>query len=118
MVPDDPLRRWLGALDAEGVTDLHLKPGSPPRVRRKGRLEVVAGEAPLERADIDAAVAAVLESDAVAALAERGEAAATLSVAGHGRFRVRAQRQRGSTLLLLRRIPDRVPSLDELGLPA
>lgn len=116
MVPD-ALRRWLGALDGEGVTDLHLKPGSPPKIRRKGALEVVVDEAPLTCEDVDAVVVAVLTGTAAAAVAASGEGACTLSVSGLGRFRVRAQSQRGSTLLLVRRIPDRIPSLAELDLP-
>ena len=107
-MPDESLRRWLGALDAEGVTDLHLKPGSPPKVRCKGALEPIPDEAALTRADVDAAVAVALPN---------GDDARSLGMDGLGRFRVRAQRQRGSTVLVIRRIPDRVPSLAELHLP-
>jgi len=117
MSPDDRLRLLLAALDGSAATDLHLKPGSPPKVRRHGSLDVVAGEPALGAGDVDELVRAALPDGALRALAANGETSATLSASGLGRFRVRAQRQRGSTLLLLRRIPDRVPSMVELGLP-
>jgi twitching motility protein PilT len=85
-------------------------------VRRKGVLEVLAGEPALTRADVDDLALAMLGAGGQAALVDGG-IAATHSVAGVGRFRVRAYRQRGSVAVIVKRIADAVDTLDELGLP-
>lgn len=107
----------MGALDAEHATDLHLKPGSPPKVREKGELLVLPDEPALTKPEVDELAAEVLTAGAVLDLQERGDGACTHAVDGLGRFRVRALRQRGSTALVVRRIPTHVESLEELGLP-
>lgn len=109
-VDESRLRRALGALAAEGATDLHLKAGSPPKVRRKGVLEPLPGEAPLTRAEVDDA-ALVLLGGAVAVVLD-GRLAVSYTLDGVGRFRVSAYRQRGSVAVVVRRTPDRVGSLE------
>jgi twitching motility protein PilT len=109
-------RRLLEALSVPGATDLHLKPGSPPRVRRKGVLEAMPGEAIMTRAEVEDLALAVLGACGPAALLDGG-IAATHAVDGVGRFRVRAYRQRGSVALIIRRIPDTIETLSTLGLP-
>jgi twitching motility protein PilT len=111
------LRRWLASIDADRATDLHLKPGSPPKLREKGELLVLPDEPALTKPQVDELAAEVLTRGAVADLEDRGDGACTHAVDGLGRFRVRALRQRGSTALVIRRIPTQVESLEELGLP-
>lgn len=111
------LRRWLASIDAERATDLHLKPGSPPKVREKGELVALPDEPALTKPEVDALADELLTTGAVADLLDRGDGACTHAIDGLGRFRVRALRQRGSTALVIRRIPTHVESLAELGLP-
>lgn len=112
------LRRWLATIDSERATDLHLKPGSPPKLREKGELVALPDEPALSKPEVDELASELLTVRAVAELEERGDGACTHAVDGLGRFRVRALRQRGSTALVIRRIPTRVESLEELGLPS
>lgn len=109
------LRRLLETLSEEGATDLHLKAGSAPRVRRKGVLESVVGDEPLTRGEIDDVALRMLGASAAVVL--DGQLAVTYALDGVGRFRVSAYRQRGSTAIVVRRTPDGVGSLDDLGLP-
>ena len=114
---DEPsLLRLLESLCGLGATDLLLKAGSPPKVRCKGVLEAIPDEPTLTRADVDDAALAML--GAAPALVLDGQRAVTYTVDGLGRFRVGAYRQRGSTAIVVRRTPDRVPTIDALGLPA
>jgi twitching motility protein PilT len=104
--------------EKEDGTDLHLKVGSPPRLRVKGSLEAIPDEAPLDKATLDAMAAGVLTSGAKDRFVEHREAECTYSVHGLGRFRAAAYLQRGSIALILRRVTTAARSLAELGLPS
>jgi twitching motility protein PilT len=115
-VDDARLRRLLRCLSEDGVDDLLLKAGSPPKVRLNGVLEPVGREADLTRADVDDAAVEMLGDAPRTSL--DGPVVVTYTVDGVGRFRVAAYSQRGSTAVLVRRTPDRAPTIAVLGLPA
>ncbi|MGE4291147.1 MAG: type IV pilus twitching motility protein PilT [Desulfovibrio sp.] len=50
-------------------------------------------------------------------LAERGSCDFSLSLPDNARFRVNVFRQRGNLAVVMRRLPERIPGLEELGLP-
>jgi twitching motility protein PilT len=114
----------LDALLAEavsaGASDIHLKIGRPPLVRRDGAVGPLEGMEELTEADLDAFLRAL-----TAAAPQRYDAFHTsgdLDIAYTGpdlpRFRVNAFRQRGATSFALRVIPRKVPRFADLGLPA
>lgn len=51
------------------------------------------------------------------ALASKGSCDLSYALPGKGRFRVNIFSQRGSLALVMRRLPSRIPSMEELGLP-
>nr|MDQ3757685.1 Flp pilus assembly complex ATPase component TadA [Actinomycetota bacterium] len=117
-MPHPELDRYLQLLtEREGGTDLHLKVGSPPRVRVKGTLETLPDEPSLDKPTIDGMAAAVLTNGAKDHFVAHREAECTYSVHGLGRFRVAAYLQRGSIALILRRVNTAARSLEELRLP-
>ena len=102
---------------SRGASDLHLSAEIPPMLRLDGRLEACAAD-PLSAATTRQMLAALLTDEAQRAQFEtRGEVDFAYGVAGLGRFRVNAYRQRGSVALAIRLIPHIVPTLQELGLP-
>jgi twitching motility protein PilT len=108
-----PFLRALGEL---GGSDLHVKVGSPPRVRIDGRLRKL--QAPtLTPADTEFMVNEVLREDLVTEFATVNEADFAYSVPGLGRFRVNAFRSRGSAGMVFRRVSVGAIPLDDLGLP-
>jgi len=111
----DDLLRTLATTD--GGTDLHLKVGSPPRLRVKGVLEPLIGYPDLDKTTLEAIAAAILPPSAGATFAERNEAECAYALDGVGRFRVAAYRQRGSATLIFRRLQSVVASVGELNLP-
>jgi twitching motility protein PilT len=118
-MPHPHLDRLLHHLaDREGGTDLHLKVGSPPRIRVKGALETITEEESLDKATVDAMASAVLTQGARDAFVAEREAECTYSVHGLGRFRVSAYLQRGSVALILRRVTASARSFEELDLPS
>jgi twitching motility protein PilT len=102
-----------------GASDVHLKLGQPPVVRRDGVLERLEGHPALDAA----ALGAVLDL-VTAPFPERrkefeqtGELDLAYVPPALPRFRVNGFRQRGATSFAFRQIPSTVPGFAELGLP-
>ncbi|HET9733032.1 MAG TPA: type IV pilus twitching motility protein PilT [Acidimicrobiales bacterium] len=111
------LERLLRVLVESDGSDLHVKAGSPPKIRVYGELIAVEGE-PTLTADTAAELVAVgLPDEASHRLETAGEADFALSMPGLGRFRVNVFRQRGSMAMAVRRVRSEVPTFEELGLP-
>jgi twitching motility protein PilT len=102
-----------------GASDLHLKVGQPPIVRRDGHLSALEGSAPLDSARLEEFLERVGAPDPkrLAAFRDSGELDTSYEAAGLPRFRVNAFRQRGEISFAFRLIPGQVPGFDELGLP-
>jgi twitching motility protein PilT len=100
-----------------GASDLHLKVGGAPRVRRDGRLQVL-GETRLTEADLAAIIDQICASspDRRQGFLEAGELDIAYTGAG-SRFRVNGYRQRGTVAFVFRRIPNEAPTFEELALP-
>jgi twitching motility protein PilT len=110
------LDQWLHTLATHGGSDLHVKVGSPPRIRVNGSLRKLEEEMLLP--DLIAEMAGAIMPDELAAKFEaRNEADFAYSVPKLGRFRVNAFRQRGTVGMIFRRVLTDVPSFDDLGLP-
>lgn len=101
----------------ERGSDLLVKVGSPPCLRRNGRLERTALE-PLGPEQIEALAAELLTPVKAEELTSNGETDLAHSVPGLGRFRVNVYRQRGSLTLAIRRVVPGAPSIADLGVPA
>jgi twitching motility protein PilT len=106
----------LHALVELQASDLHVKVGSPPRLRVDGRLRRLQAE-PLRPEDTDAMVNEIMRPDLVGQFAATNEADFAYAIAGVGRFRVNAFRQRGSVGLVIRRVAFGAVSLGDLALP-
>jgi twitching motility protein PilT len=98
-------------------SDLHVKVGSPPHVRVDGHLMVTSFDA-VEPADTERMAFAILPKERADEFLTSCEADFAYSVAGLGRFRVNAFRQRGSVGLVFRRVLPGLPSFETLGLPS
>lgn len=101
-----------------GASDLHLKVGSYPMMRVNGTLMVASEDKRLERTDTEAMASVLFSPDHVEKFRKAQEVDLAYSVAGLGRFRCNVFQQRGTVGLVLRVIPTRIRSIDELGLPA
>jgi twitching motility protein PilT len=106
----------LAQLVGAGGSDLHLKAGSPPIVRRDGLLHPVdhpeLGSRETERLAMD-----LLPDAKRAQLAETGDAEVGISRPGLGRFRVSVFTEQGRVRLAIRRVLTEPPTVQQLGLP-
>jgi twitching motility protein PilT len=125
IVTDDPadaggvpleLDEALAEAVALGASDLHIKPGTRPRVRIEGELNELNGYGPVGRDELQKIGDSVMTSELKARILDQ-EGSADLSYdADCGRFRCSVFRQRGGTSFIFRTIPE-APDFDELGLP-
>src|SRR5437879_4023982 len=99
-----------------GVSDLHLSVGSPPVVRLHGRLKQLSSP-PLTPEDTIALMKSIAGERAQQELAEKGGSDFGFGFHDKSRFRVSIFKQKGAVGLVLRQIPQKLLSLDEIGLP-
>jgi len=98
-----------------GASDLHLKVGSPPRLRVLGRLRNVNGTT-LGQEETRAMAAELMSTAMARRLEEEGDVELACTLDGVARFRVSIFRQRGQTGLAIRCIPADVPTFESLGI--
>ena len=108
----------LRHLIAAGGSDLHCKVGSPPLIRVNGSLRAIPDTPALEPLDTEGFVTALLDDPTkLREFADEGEVDFSYAIPGLARFRVNAFRQRGSASLVVRAIPVKISTIDELNLP-
>ncbi len=100
-----------------GGSDLHIKVGSPPRIRLNGSLKVMEDEASVGPDEVKAMAEAILKGPLDDRMSGENEHDCAYSMAGLGRFRVNIYRQRGSIAIAMRRVSLDPPTVTDLGLP-
>ena len=102
-----------------GASDIHLKLGQPPVVRRDGELGYLEGWPALNDADLAAALEIVgaRSPERLQLFHDHGDLDIAYQDGDLPRFRVNAYRQRGATSFAFRVIPKTVPSFEQLSLP-
>lgn len=100
------------------ASDLHLVVGSAPTLRIDGRLIAIEREPVLVPERATELVMSLLTEDQRGLLAANKELDFSFQFGHQGRFRINVYNQRGSLAAALRLIPAKVPSIDELNLPA
>jgi len=104
------------------VSDLIMSPGSYPVVEVSGKLLPVkiSGMAPLSPEDTRRIAYELINGNkqAIETLQNSGSCDVSYRVPGHCRFRVNVFQQRGSHAIVMRVIPQVIPSFNELHLPA
>jgi len=100
------------------ASDLHLAPGSPPRIRINGDLIPLAEYGVLTPSDTKNLIYSVLTDIQKKKLEEELELDFSFGIRGVARFRGNAYYQRSSLAGAFRLIPFSIPKFSELGLPA
>jgi twitching motility protein PilT len=98
-----------------GASDLHVKGLSPVRMRVGGALSDL-GDRPLDPEEAEALVRELLTAEQWEEFEDAGDLDIAYALEGGARFRVNAYRARRVAGLAIRRIPDKVPTVEGLGL--
>ncbi len=99
-----------------GATDLFLTHNKPATLRLNGRL-VGCSDEPLQGRQLEEILRHILPPDDYAIYLDDKEANLGYSANGLGRFRVSLFQQRHFPAIVIRAIPDHIPTLEELGVP-
>ncbi len=104
---------------APRISDLFFSPGKPPMVEVNGKLAPV-GVRILTPDDTRHIASELIANNkhALGNLKDHGSCDVSYSLPGSSRFRVNVFMQRGTCAIVMRVIPSRVPSFEELHLPA
>lgn len=105
---------------ANKASDIHLTVGLAPVFRINGHLIKVGFESreQLSPEELEQIVKQLLDVNQLGQLQSKGEVDVSYALAKVGRFRINVYRQRGCFSLAIRIVPFKVPSLEELSLPA
>jgi twitching motility protein PilT len=98
------------------ASDLHLKPMRPPLLRIKGKLVPLKSEA-LQPKELEEMLVEILTPAQREKLERQQSVDIGYGLAGVARFRANVYVQRGSLAAVFRRIPFKLPSIEELNLP-
>lgn len=98
------------------ASDLHLKEGRPPLLRIDGKLSPL-DMAILSNSDLKEAIYFLTDEKQRKKFEESNEIDLAYNLEGVARFRANAFRQMGKLEIVLRAIPIKIPTLEELNLP-
>uniref|UniRef100_A0A7C4THX3 Type IV pilus twitching motility protein PilT n=1 Tax=candidate division WOR-3 bacterium TaxID=2052148 RepID=A0A7C4THX3_UNCW3 len=98
------------------ASDLILKVGSPPILRINGELTNL-NLPPIAEVDIETGLVEILKKEHIEEFKKNNELDFSYELASYARFRVNIFRQKGSIGAVFRLIPQKIPTIDELGFP-
>ena len=101
----------------KSASDIHIAVGAPPMLRVDGQL-VPAPFGPLSPADCQAMVYSLLSDAQRQRYESANELDVGLGIRSVGRLRLNVYRERGAVAAAVRAIPEKIPSFQDLGLPA
>ena len=105
-----------GAME-ERASDIHLKVGNPPIYRIDGSLKRIEGQLPLSEDMMQEFLRELADPLDIAKFQKVMELDSSYMFEGHARFRVNICRDDGDTRIVMRLIPLKILSIDDLGLP-
>lgn len=115
--PRHQVQAWLAQMVESQASDLILRSGGRPSQRLDGRISFLPGVVPGPGPMLEV-LKGILGERRMEVFEEQGAADAALDLDGLGRFRINAYKQMGEPAIVIRRINEDAPSLDDLNLPA
>jgi twitching motility protein PilT len=111
------LQQLLERVVAEGASDLHLSAGHRPHWRIDGDMRAMQDVPPLGAEDVLELVQPVMEERHRRQFAEENDTDFAYAMPGSARFRVNLFRDRHGASAVLRQIPTKILSFEQLALP-
>ncbi|MFN0068225.1 MAG: type IV pilus twitching motility protein PilT [Limisphaerales bacterium] len=106
----------LQLIVTEGGSDVHLRVGTPPVIRVNGTLHRVEGPS-LKSEDTEELMRSITSEDHIRNVRERGGADFGFAFGEMARFRVSVFKEKGNFGMVLRQIPSKLLTLEQIGIP-
>lgn len=118
---EESIDELLAYMVESNASDLFIKVGSPPILRKAGRLANFSGEKWKERRltpqETEGFAYSVMNEKQRKNFEEKMEQDLAYSASGLGRFRINIFRQRNSIAMAIRLVPFNIPPFEDLNLP-
>jgi twitching motility protein PilT len=101
---------------SEGSSDLHIRVGVPPVIRVHGILHRVDGP-PMKPEDTEELMRSITSEDHIQHVREAGGADYGFAFGEMARFRVSVFKEKGNFGMVLRQIPTKLLTLEQIGMP-
>src|SRR3974390_2571001 len=101
---------------SEGASDLHIRVGTPPTIRGPGILHRVEGPA-LGPEGTEELMRSITSEDHIQHVRERGGADFGFAFGDLARFRVSVFKEKGNFGVVLRQIPSKLLTMEQIGIP-
>ena len=108
--------KWLWRMKDVGASDLHLTIGNPPKMRVHGDMKALK-EPVLTSQALDPVLKEIVSDEQWAVFNKEGDLDFAHAISGYARFRVNYLKHQDGSGAVLRVIPDKIYSFEELGLP-
>jgi twitching motility protein PilT len=106
----------LQLMVSEGAADLHIRVNIPPVIRLHGILHRVEGP-PCRPEDTEELMRSITSEDHIQHVRERGGADFGFAFGELARFRVSVFKEKGNFAMVLRQIPSKLLTMEQIGLP-
>ncbi len=116
MGTQNKIDRFLRLMNDRGGSDFHLTVGRPPMLRVSGTMEKIRYRT-INGSDLDEMIKPIAPAHCWEEYEATGDADFAYEVPGLARFRVNVFRQQRGRGAVLRVIPSKIMTLDQLGLP-
>jgi twitching motility protein PilT len=101
---------------SEGASDLHIRVGTPPTIRVHGILHRIEGPS-LKPEDTEELMRTITSEENIQSVRERGGADFGFAFGDAARFRVSVFKEKGHFALVLRQIPSKLLTMEQIGIP-
>src|SRR5438270_10317779 len=101
---------------SEGASDLHIRVGIPPTIRVHGILHRVEGPT-LAPEDTEELMRSITSEEHIQHVRERKSADYGFAFGDATRFRVSAFKEKGNFAMVLRQIPSKLLTMEQIGIP-
>jgi twitching motility protein PilT len=108
----------LHGMVAARASDVHITAGFPPAIRERGKIKPMEGFGKLTNQQTREVVYSILNDDQRKRFENEQQLDFAYAIPGVARFRVNCYFQRGSVSAAFRLVPQEIPSLESLAVPA